>query len=408
MSQELPPVPPRRVAITGMGVACGLGVEVEEFWSALLAGEHGIGPLSMIPDDMDVPVRIGGLVPDEELQSGLLRYGIREPDRPDQLGLYSMARALDDAGFATDGSERLECDVISGSAHGCVLYSNEATRGYWTRGGWRRMRPTGVLRTMFNRAANLASVTFGLVGSSYAVSAACASAMIAMGEAFLRIRFGIADRALAASNDCSFDASTYGAWSRLGVLSRIPEPGAAMRPFDRGRQGMLVAEGGAAFVMEAWDVAEARGADVLAEVVGYGSVSTATNMTQPEADGQARSVRAALAMAGLSPEDIDYVNAHGTATEVADVVEAESLLLALGEHGRAVPVSGIKGQLGHMMGATAGVETAATIEAMRHGVIPPNANLDDPDPRCPLAFVRGEPLRRDITYALKNPARHAR
>jgi len=192
------------------------------------------------------------------------------------------------------------------------------------------------------------------------------------------------------------------AWNRLGVLSRIPDPARASRPFDIKRDGLVIGEGAAAFVLEPREQAERRGARIWAEVLGYGSASDATHIVRPDAGGQVRAIAAALRWAGLAPEAVDYVSAHGTATELADVVEATALGEALGEHARRVPVSNTKGQLGHLMGATAGVELVAAVLALRHGVLPACQNLDDPDPRCPLNFVRGAPLAAPVRVALKN------
>jgi len=400
VSTPLASVDLRRVAVTGMSIASALGLEVEPFWSALLDGACGIAVLPGA-EQAGFPVRIAGQVADEALDAGLRRYRIKDPDRSGRLGLYVVGRALEDAHLPTDGAEEIEADIIVGSGHGNVRFNNEAARTFYEL-GYRKLRPSTVVRLMFNRPASLASIRYRLCGASHTVSAACATASVAFGEAFHRIRFGLAERAVAACCDTGLDLPTFGAWNRLGVLSRIPEPEQASRPFDQRRDGLVIGEGAAAFVLESWESAAARGAPVLAEVAGYGASSDGRHILQPDAAGQAKAVRAALASARIDASEIDYVNAHGTATQLADLVEAESLRLALGASGETVPVSNTKAQLGHLMGATAGVELVATLLAMRHGVIPPCRNLDDPDPRCPLNFVRKAPVERRIGYALKN------
>jgi 3-oxoacyl-(acyl-carrier-protein) synthase len=225
--------------------------------------------------------------------------------------------------------------------------------------------------------------------------------LVAFGEAFQRIRFGLADQVLAGAVDTALDVTTVAAWNRLGVLSGIAEPARASRPFDRGRDGLVIGEGSAAFVLESLDSARARGARPHAEVVGYAATSDAASLVQPVVEGQVRAVRKALATAGLSSADIDYVNAHGTSTVVSDLVEAVALGEALGDHADRVPVSTTKAQLGHLMGATAGVELVSMILTLQRGLIPACRNLDDPDPRCSLNFVRGEPLKASVTVALK-------
>ncbi len=397
------PAPPaaRRVVVTGMGLACALGLDPETFWRALLAGECGIRRWPPTEAGVTLPVTIAGAISDETLAAALRRHELKEADRNGQLALYVAGRALAGAGLETKRVHPSDMDVIVGSGHGNVAVSNEAAAAF-SRGGYRKIRPTTVVRTMFNRPANLVSIEYRLTGSAHVVSCACATGSIAIGEAFHRIRFGLADQVLVGCSDTGLDLATFAAWNRLGVLSKIPEPERASRPFDRERDGLVIGEGAAAFVLEWLESAQARGARPYAEVVGYGATSDAAHMVQPESSGQVAAIRKALASAQLSAEDIDYINAHGTATVVADPVEAASLREALGVHADQVPVSTTKAQLGHLMGATAAVELLATILAMRHGVVPPCRNLDDPDPRCTLAFVRGEPLKADLTFTLKN------
>jgi len=389
---------PRRVVVTGMSVACALGFEVDEFWRNLLDGRCGISRLPGVPDDSPIPVKIAGCIPDDRLAAALARLKIDdEPDRSSRLGLYVAGRALEDAGL--QGPR--EMDVILGTGHGNVAVSNEQTRVFYAD-GFRKLRPTTVLRVMFNRTANLVSIRHQLTGISYVVSCACATGAIAFSEAYHRIRFGLAESALAACCDTGLDVPTFAAWGRLGVLSKIPDPATASRPFDRDRQGLVMGEGGAAFVLEPLEAAKARGARILAEVGGVGGTSDGKHLVHPEVPQQVRAVRMALEAAGLAPNEIGYVNAHGTATEVADLVEAQTIREVFGAHADRVPVSNTKAQLGHLMGATAGVELVTTIQVLREGLIPPNRNLENPDPRCPLAFVRNEPLRVPVAAAVKN------
>ena len=401
LAHRLAPITPRRVVITGMSVATALGFEVEEFWSGLMAGRSGIRRHPLVPDDSPFPVKVAGLLDDAALEAALLRYDLSDPDRVNQIGLYVAGRALEDAGQPTDGKTPQQTDVIFGTGHGNISFANESVLAF-AQGGYRKLRPTTIVRGMANRCANIVSIRYRLTGGAHTISCACATASVAFGEAFHRIRFALADRVLVACSDTGVDVTTFAAWNRLGVLSKIPEPERASRPFDKNRDGLVIGEGGAAFVLESFEHAHERGAKILAEVMGYGSSSDAKHIVQPDAQGQVRAVRSALHSAGLEATDIDYVNAHATGTELADVVEAESLGQSLGAHATIVPVSNTKAQLGHLMGATAGVEMVATILAMNRGVIPPCRNLDEPDPRCPLNFVRHEPLQRPIRYALKN------
>lgn len=391
----------RRVVITGIGVGCALGFDPEEFWRRLLAGESGISKHPGVSEDSPLPVRIAGIIRDVDLSTALEGMNLSDPDRANQLALWAVGSALKDAGWPTDGSEELPHGIVFGTGHGNGAFSNEAMEGY-IRGGYRKIRPTTVLRCMFNRPANIASIRFRLTGPSHVVSCACATGAVALGEAFRLIRFGVLEHVVAACADYGLDVPTFSAWNRLGVLSKNPDPERASRPFDKARDGLVMGEGAAGFVIESLDAALARGATIHAEICGFGSTSDASHIVQPAVEGQVRAMRIALGDAGLTPDAIGYINAHGTATELADVTEAQSVVEVFGEHLTGVGVSNSKAQLGHLMGATAGVEMVATVLGLKKGIFPACGNLDEPDPACPLPFIRGEPMRRPVTYALKN------
>lgn len=395
------PIVPRRVVITGMSVATALGFELEEFWRRLLDGESGIHRLTEYPDESPLPTKIAGRILEDDLVAELEKWDLHDPDRPNQLGLVAVAAALQNAGLPFDGRTPLPHALIFGSGHGNASFQNEAVQIFHNQ-GYRKLRPTTVVRMMFNRPANLVSIRFNLTGGCFVVCSACATGSIALSEAFNRVRFGLNDRAVAACSDHGLDSATFGAWNRLGVLSRNPDPARACRPFDLDRDGLVMGEGGAAFVLETLESAKARGATILTEVLGTGLSSDAEHIVKPDSAGQVRAVRTALEMANVSSSDLDYVNAHGTATEIADTAEAATLQEILGAEVERVPVSNTKAQLGHLMGATAGVELAVTVLAMQKGMLPPCRNLDHPDPRCPLNFVRSEPLKAEVNVALKN------
>ncbi|MFN0066840.1 MAG: beta-ketoacyl-[acyl-carrier-protein] synthase family protein [Limisphaerales bacterium] len=391
---------PRRVVITGVSVGCALGFTPDEFWTRLLAGECGIARVPGVADDSPLPTKIAGVIPDAALDAACARRGVDDPDRANRLALFAVADALADAGVATGADDRPH-DLIFGTGHGNVAFQNAAVEAY-LGGGYRKYRPTSIVRAMFNRPANVASIRHRLTGASYTVSCACATGSIALMEAFFRVRFGIAEAAVAACADYGIDVTTFSAWNRLGVLSRNPDPATASRPFDVKRDGLVMGEGCAGFVLEPLETAQARGATLWAEILGVGSSCDARHIVQPDTAGQAKAVRTALAMAGVTPAEVDYVNAHGTATEIADIVESSTLREVFGPEADRIPVSNTKAQLGHLMGATAGVELVATLLALRHQVLPPCRNLEEPDPRCPLNFVRGGPQPARVEVALKN------
>jgi nodulation protein E len=357
--------------------------------------------LPHVPADSPVPTRYAGWIDEAMLAGATRRWQVDDPDHANQLALVVVAAALADAGLPTDGQTPLDHDLIFGTGHGNSSFQNEAMRAFVT-GGYRKIRPTAVVRLMFNRPANIGSIRFRLTGGSFVVSCACASGAVAFTEAFQRVRFGLADQAVAACADTGLDLATFSAWNRLGVLTKHADPATACRPFDRDRDGLVMGEGGAGFVLETLEGARARGATILAEVLGTGLSCDARHIVQPDSAGQVRAVQKALTMAGVSPADLDYINAHGTATDIADVVEAATLREVLGADADRIPVSNTKAQLGHLMGATAGVELAVTLLAMKNKTLPPCRNLDHPDPRCPLNFVRGEAKPAKVQVALKN------
>lgn len=392
---------PRRVVVTGMNVVTALGFDLEEFWNNILAGNSGITNVPFVPEDSPLPTKYAGVIDDAKLAAALQEHTINEPDRSDQLALLTATKTLQHAGFPVDGSAPIECDVIFGSGHGNLIFHDQAMEAF-VKGGWRKLRPTTVVRAMFNRPANLISIRHKLTGTSFTVSAACATGSIAVGNAFNQVRFGLADRALAVCADAGLDPMSFSAWNRLGVLTKHPDPKTACRPFDSDRNGLVMGEGAAGFMLESLETARERGANILAEIAGYGTSSDASHIVVPNADGQVVALKKAMDSAQIEPSEIDYVNAHGTATKLADIAEAESLQAGLGAHGRKVPVSNTKAQLGHLMGATAGVELVVTLQAIQRGEIPPCRNLENPDPACPLNFVRDEPLKKEIKFAVKN------
>lgn len=382
-------------------MATALGFDLDTFWAKLVAGACGISRVPQIPADSPLPVQHAGCIADAELAAAAARLNVDDPDRANQLALFAVGAALQHAGWPTDGQTDLPHDLVLGTGHGNGAYTNEAMKTF-TEGGYRKLRPTTVVRSMFNRPANVSSIRFRLTGSSFVVSCACATGSIAIGDAFIRIRFGLTDHAVAACSDYGLDLPTFSAWNRLGVLSKIPDPARACRPFDTRRDGFVMGEGAAGFVLESLESARARGARILAEVAGYGSTCDARHIVMPDSAQQVRAIQRALAMAGIGPEQVGYINAHGTGTDIADVVEAATLRAALGEAVDRIPVTNTKAQLGHLMGATAGVETVTSLLVLQHGLIPASQNLDEPDPRCPLRFVRGEPLAAHPEYVLKN------
>jgi 3-oxoacyl-[acyl-carrier-protein] synthase II len=313
------------------------------------------------------------------------------------MAVHAARIALADAGYLPEASdpahpipELADAGVHLGCGLGGAGTYEDAYARYFTRDA-RRLKPTTVSRVMPSAPAAHISMTFGIRGPSRTSSVACASSAVALGEAYRAIRDGYLECVVAGGTEAMLSGGVVLAWEAMGVLAR-PHPdgdGASVRPFDRERTGFALGEGAANIVLETEGRARERGATVLGEVCGYGASSDACNLTRPSRDGQVRAMRAALSDAGVPPEAVGYVNAHATGTQVGDAVEAEAIAeVFAGAPGR-VAVSSTKSMHGHLVGAAGALEAALTLLALRRGILPPTANLDDPDPACPVEHVRG-------------------
>ncbi len=393
---------PRRVAITGCGVACAVGTDVESFGAALFAGRGGIAELRSL-DTSELKVGIGGEVAPDFVPTGLRRLGRRPTDRAVDLGLVTAAEALEDAGLI-DGSSPCEpqpAAVVVGTAVGAAE-SNTTLQQRFSERGVRGLRPTSVPRVMDNAISAGISIHFRLTGVNHVVISACTSAANAMGIAWRMVRDGYADTVLTGGVDGFFDPFYYGVWNNLGVLSRNPEPARACRPFDADRDGCVLGEGAGMLVFESWPRARARGARIRGEILGYGESSDASHLTSPSAEGQAAAIRAALRSAGIEPADLGAVNAHGTATLANDVCESESIRAVFGTAAERTPVSANKSFFGHTLGASGAIESIAALLGIERGLLPPNLNLENPDPECRVHLVRSEPESLERPLVMKN------
>jgi 3-oxoacyl-[acyl-carrier-protein] synthase II len=268
--------------------------------------------------------------------------------------------------------------------------------------GWRKMHPLSVPRNMFNSLSSNLSINFKLGGSHHTIAAACASGAVAIGEAFRRIGHGEDDVVLAGGADAPICGSVLAGWAHLRVLSQNLEPAQASRPFDKDRDGLVMSEGAGMLVLEDLEHARERGARCWGEIVGYGASSDASHLTAPEGTGQCEAILRALRSAGLRPEEVDYVNAHGTSTRLNDETETQALRAAFGDHATHLAVSANKSMLGHTMGASGALELVSTLLTVRDGVIPPTINYQNPDPACDLDYVPNQARRRPVRLAIKN------
>ncbi len=377
-----------RVVVTGMGVVSPVGNSVAAFWEALLAGRSGVGPIRRF-DASALRCRIAGEVKGFDITAYLPEKEARRFDRFCHFALAAAVEAVRQAGLSADSVNPERVGVLVSSGVGGLESTQENIRLLVERGP-NRLPPLTVPIMIPDMASGMLSIHFGFSGPNLAVVTACASATHSIGEAYWLIRRGDADAMVAGGTEAGLVAVGVGGFASMRALStRNDDPEHASRPFDRDRDGFVPAEGAGVLVLERLDHARARGAEILAEVVGYGLSGDAYHITapDPEARAAARCVRMALARAGVSPEEIGYVNAHGTSTPLNDRTETLALKLALGQTAYRIPVSSTKSMTGHALGAAGGLESVVCVQAIRQGVVPGTMNYETPDPDCDLDYV---------------------
>ncbi|MDE0370263.1 MAG: beta-ketoacyl-ACP synthase II [bacterium] len=396
----------RRVVVTGMGAITPLGHTVEETWKAALAGESGIGPITQF-DPSGVQTKFAGEVRGWDPELVIPRREARRLDRSAQLFVSAAQQAMDESGldFVADSSDSHRAGVVVGSGLGGMLSFDNHIKVMMDRGA-SRISPLAVTMIIPNEAAGVASIRFNMRGPVTCVVTACAASANAIGDAAELIRRGAADVMLAGGAEATICEFGIGSFNSSKALStRNDDPTGASRPFDANRDGFVMSEGGVCVILEDRERALARGARIHAEVIGYGMTSDAHHVTlpRPGGAGAARAMEAALDSAGLEPEQLGYINAHGTSTKANDVTETQAIKLALGEKAaRAVPVSSTKSMTGHLMGGAGAVESIFCIQAINHGIIPPTINYTTPDPDCDLDYVPNEPREAEVEYAMTN------
>lgn len=395
----------RRVVVTGISVVSPLGCELSEFWDRLCTGKSGIVPLTRFDVD-NFKVRFGGEIrdfdPADHLE--LPPKELRRLDRFTQFAMVGAVKAVVQSGIDLNQGDPYRHGVLIGSGIGGLEEIEQQHSTLYDRGP-SRVSPLMIPKLMVNAASGNISVHFQLRGPNSAVATACASATNAIGDAFRLIQHGTADVMITGGSEAAITPMGLSGFARMNALStRNDSPEQASRPWDKDRDGFVLSEGAGMLVLEELSHAEARGADVLAEIVGYGMSADGSHMTapNPEGEGAARAMSAAIGDAGLPPDQIDYINAHGTSTPLGDVAETRAIKSVFGDHARSLCVSSSKSQLGHLLGASGGVEMCACVMALEHQVVPPTINLDNPDPDCDLDYVPGEARSRPLTHILKN------
>jgi 3-oxoacyl-[acyl-carrier-protein] synthase II len=397
---------PRRVVVTGMGALSALGADVATTWDGLVAGRSGIATVTAF-DPARLDSRIAGEVKGFDASAVLDRKEMRRTDRYIQFALVAGRQALDDAGLAArlDGALAERSGIIIGSGLGGVatLFDNVLLMAERGPG---RISPFFIPMGIANVGAGQAAIAFGPLGPNFATVSACATGGHAIGEAWETIRRGDADLMLAGGVEAAIHEATMGGFASMKALStRNDDPAAASRPFDRGRDGFVIGEGAGVLILEALEHAEARGAVPLAELVGYGATADASHITLPAPGGigAVRAARRALEKAAMAPDEIDHVNAHATSTPEGDKAELAAIRTIFGDHAPQVAVTANKSMLGHTLGAAGAIEAIATIQALRTGIVPPTANLDDPDEAAAgLDLTPNVATPRDLRAAMSN------
>jgi len=389
-----------RVAVTGMGVKTPAGCDLESYWATLLAGRSAAAPIRRF-DASDMPVRFACEVADFDSNAYLEYKEARRTDRVAQLGFAAAADALADAG--DPGADPARCGVVAGTGVGGLITQEEQEQILF-KSGPSRVSPFLVPMMMANATAALVGMKLGWRGPNFCVATACAAGSHALGEGARLIRDGSADVMLVGGAEAAVTPIAVASFGRMGALSgRNDEPELASRPFDAGRDGFVIGEGAAFLVLERWDRAVARGARIYGELAGYGRNADAYHITAPSpgGEGAAACMQLALADAGLEPSDIGHVNAHGTSTPLNDAAEAEALAKVFGQ--AAVPVTSVKGSVGHLIGAAGAVEAVAAFLAIRDGVVPPTANFEQAEPELtPIDVVAGAPRKIAPAPVLSN------
>ncbi|HTO87158.1 MAG TPA: beta-ketoacyl-[acyl-carrier-protein] synthase family protein [Thermoanaerobaculia bacterium] len=385
----------RRVAVTGLGAICALGRGVEATWAALSEGRSGIGPIASV-DGAGLRFSNGAEVRDFDPARHLDSSRADLLDRFAQFALVAAREALSDSGVALTAELALRTAVFTGS---CLGGQSTQDAGFVElyRRGRERVHPLSIPRIMANAGASQIAMELGVRGPCCTMSTACSSANHAIGHAFWLVRSGVAELALAGGSEAPFSPGHLKAWEALRVIA--PD---TCRPFCRDRLGMILGEGGAMLVLEPLEAAQARGARVYAEISGFGMSADAHHVTQPTVDGPVRAMRAALSDAGLAPDQVGYVNAHGTGTRGNDSAEARAIREVFGPRRASPAVSSTKSMHGHALGAAGALEAVATVLALHTGILPPTANFTAPDPECDLDVVPNEARTARVEAALSN------
>ena len=393
----------RRVVVTGIGAVTALGREVPQLWEQILAGCSGVHKLTIF-DTTDHKIKFGGDIPDWSMDGYVERKDVKRIDRFTQFALVAGADAVTDSGIDFDKEDRFRCGVILGSGIG-GLNEIETQHGRLLTKGPDKVSAFTIPKLMVNAASGHVSIRYGLRGPNYAVSTACASATNAMGDALKSIQYDDAEIMITGGSEAACTPMGLSGFANMKALSeRHSDPTGASRPFDADRDGFVLAEGAGLLVFEEFEHAQARNARIYAEVLGYGASADGRHITQPDdqGTGAAKAMASALHDARLNPDQVDYINAHGTSTPLGDKAETMAIKTVFGDGAYRISVSSTKSQLGHLLGASGGVELILCMKALENRLCPPTINYQTPDPACDLDYTPNEPRQRELNVVMSN------
>ena len=393
----------RRVVITGTGVISPVGNSVEQFWDSLKAGRHGIGPVASFTSDA-ISTKLAAEVKDfDPAAFGIDKKSARRMDRYCQFAVAAANQAMADAGTQFKDLDPFRVGVIIGSGIG-GLNSIDAEHRKYIEKGPGRISVFFIPMMIANMAAGTVAMKYGFKGANFSVVTACASGAHSLGEAFRAIKYGHLDAALAGGAEAAICEFGMGGFENMGALCTATDPDRASIPFDKERCGFVMGEGAGVLVLEEYEHAKARGAKIYAELAGYGATADAYHITSPDptGEGPATALKLAMAEAGAAPEEIGYINAHGTSTGPNDACETQAIKLALGDAAQTVAISSTKSMTGHLLGAAGAVEAIACALARRDGVLPPTVGYRVPDEECDLDYITEGARKSDARYALSN------
>ncbi|HIQ48099.1 MAG TPA: beta-ketoacyl-[acyl-carrier-protein] synthase II [Aquifex aeolicus] len=395
----------RRVVITGIGVVTPIGTGVNKFWENLVKGVSGIDYIkSFNPDEYGIPVKIAAEVKEFNPEEFMDKKEARKASRFVQFAIAAVKEALEDSGLLESKYDPYKVGVIIGTGIGGLKDIEDQTLILREKGA-RRVSPFFIPYGISNMAAGLVAIRWGFKGPNYCVTSACATGNHAIGDAFRLIQKGDIDIAIAGGTEAAITPLGVAGFASMKALSmRNDEPPKASRPFDRDRDGFVMGEGAGILILEEYERAKARGAKIYAELVGYGATDDAYHITSPHecGEGAYECMKLALEDGNIKPEEVDYINAHGTSTPLNDKTETMAIKKLFGEHAYRLKISSNKSMIGHLLGAAAAVEAVATVKTIETGIIPPTINLENPDPECDLDYVPNKAVECPVKVALSN------